>query len=241
MTAGTAFHCRSPARAMTTLQNPSARGGSLEGLHAGAPCDELYEWCKRNAHACDWAERCFPGPFGMLVWLVTLRVRKSGVVEGAEENAVSANGRSGSIKVARDRAAAAALDQLDVGWRARLAAHASAGAQQPLTSSLGTATAAHVASGAERRSLAHVGDATLHLLLALLARSAGVDAAGVDGLRQRLLNTHALGGGPAAATEREAAIGTAVCAAQTQLTALLEDAVRKADPDLLAQLQQALL
>jgi hypothetical protein len=327
---------------MAPPKDPFSTGGFLEGLHAGAPCKELYEWCQRNMHECEWAQKSIDGPDHLPVWRVTLCVRLYNFLVGAKESAVHIEGHGSSVKRARDVAAAAALDQLDVGWRARLAAPASAGALQQQLKSLsalslsssgtkyptasgsgigapggphgvlapgyaraqlnelcalpgwtckwgpwqdtttlvwnttlwvldgaasigefsgrglskagaqdaaaakacavlmGGGPAARVTSLAQRRSLAQVGDAAMDLLVAMRGRSAGLDAAGADRLRQRLLNNHALGGGPAAATEREAAIGTAVCAMQTLLTVLIESAVSTADPDLLAQLHQAL-
>ena len=217
---------------MTTLQNPYAPGGFLEGLRAGAAGMALNEWCQHNAHECEWAHHDVGGPYHWPLWRVTLRVRMFLIFEGAEENAVNVEGYGSTVKRARDEAAAAALDRLDAGWRARLAAPASAGAQQPNVSHLGTGLAALVMSPAQRRSLALIGDAALDLLVVLLASSAGLNAAGMDGARQRLLNNNALGG-PAAATMREAAIGTSVCALQTPLAAMLESAVRMADPQLI--------
>ena len=95
---------------------------------------------------------------------------------------------------------------------------------------------------AEIEALAWVGDASLDMLLALLAHRAGLSAAQMDTIRQRLGNNSALGGGApgrAAATTVEAAVGAQVLRDGDALRSLLLAAMRRGAPMLVAELEAA--
>jgi hypothetical protein len=120
---------------------------------------------------------------------------------------------------AQDRAAAAALDVLDPGWRERFV------------------------PGAEQRRLAHVGDAALDLLVSLLAHRRGLTPADADAVRQSVLtNTYMADAGGVAgrlqATDVEAQVGQRLNI--DALEGMLKAAVCEADPALLGRIEAEL-